>query len=108
MAGNEKTYENKVKKHLQSVGAWEVKFFGCAYTRAGVPDVLSCYKGKFIGIEVKADTGKPSQLQLHEIEQIKLAGGKAFVLYPSAFEDFKTWLADGAETDPPVIWKNKK
>lgn len=88
----EKLYENKIKAYLKSKGAYFVKYFGCAYTQAGVPDILCCYKGKFIAIEVKAEKGRVSELQKYNIEQIQKAGGVAFVSRPSDFEEFKKIL----------------
>ena len=41
---------------------------------------------------MKAPTGKPSELQLWNIEQIKKAGGIAMVLYPKDFEEFKALI----------------
>ena len=38
---------------------------------------------------MKAPNGKPSELQLWNIEKIKSAGGIAMVLYPKDFDDFK-------------------
>lgn len=85
----EKSYENKIKKFIESVGGWWVKFHGNAFTRDGVPDLLCCVNGKFLAIEVKGDGGEPSELQLHEIEEIKKAGGVALVSYPDDFEELK-------------------
>ena len=92
--GAEKTFENKVKKFLDENGAYYVKFFANAFTRKGVPDILACVSGYFVGIEVKADNGRPSELQLYNVRKIKDAGGFAFVLYPSAFEQFKEFITD--------------
>lgn len=89
----EKTFENKLKKYLKSKGAWLVKYWGGGvYTQAGVPDLLVCYKGLFIAIEVKAETGHASELQLKTIEQIKKAGGIAFVLFPHDYDKFVEWF----------------
>ena len=88
----EKIFETRVKKFIEASGGWQVKFFANAYTRAGVPDVLACINGRFVGIEVKSDTGEPTKLQLRCIEQIRKAGGYAFVLYPSGFEWFKSFV----------------
>lgn len=85
----EKSYENKIKKFIESVGGWWVKFHGNAFTRDGVPDLLCCVNGKFLAIEVKGDGGEPSELQLHEIEEIKKAGGVALVSYPDDFDELK-------------------
>jgi Holliday junction resolvase len=86
----EKLFENKVKAFLKSQGCWFVKYWGGGqFTKAGIPDLLVCCKGKFIALEIKAPTGKPSELQLYNIEAIKKAGGIAMVLYPKDFEKFK-------------------
>ena len=61
----EKNFENKVKKFLKDKGAWVLKYWGgAAYTKSGIPDLLVCSDGCFLGIEVKAPNGEPSLLQL--------------------------------------------
>jgi Holliday junction resolvase len=86
----EKLFENKVKAFLKSQGCWFVKYWGGGqFTKAGIPDLLVCCKGKFIALEIKAPTGKPSELQLYNVEKIKEAGGIALVLYPKDFAQFK-------------------
>lgn len=88
MAGSEKTYENKLKSFLKSKGAYFVKYFGCAFSQSGVPDILCCVNGKFLGIEVKASGGRPSALQLHNLKSIDAAGGIALLVYPKDYNDF--------------------
>ena len=85
----EKNFENRVKKFLESEGCWYVKYFANAYTKSGIPDLLVCCNGHFIGVELKGPKGKPSELQLWNIEKITQAGGIGLVLYPKDFEDFK-------------------
>lgn len=90
---SEKNFENRVKKYLNEKGAYVIKYWGGGnFTRSGVPDLLVCYRGRFLGLEIKAENGKPSELQLHHLEQIRKAGGYAFILRPSDFKDFKEWL----------------
>lgn len=88
----EKQFEHKVRKFLDEKGAYHVKYFGCAMTQAGVPDVLCCFKGIFFGIELKQAKGKPSELQLMNLRKINKAGGVGVLLYPKDFEKFKTLL----------------
>ena len=85
----EKNFENKIKKYLDTKGCWHVKFFANRFTKSGVPDILACINGYFIGIEVKAQNGKPSELQLWNREKIREAGGICIVLYPNQFDEFK-------------------
>lgn len=94
----EKAFENKIKTHIRGLGGYRVKYFGCSYSEAGTPDLLACINGYFIAIEVKGDGGKPSELQLEKIRQIRSAGGFAYVVYPSGWDKLKTIL-DGLNKD---------
>ena len=90
MMANEKNFENKIKKFLKDQNCYFIKYWGGGqFTKSGVPDLLICCNGYFVAVEVKAENGKPSDLQLYNIEQIKKAGGIAMVLYPNQFEEFK-------------------
>lgn len=91
----EKQFENKIKKYLDDMGAWHIKYWaGAQFTKSGIPDILACVGGHFVAIEVKAQNGTPSELQLHTIEQIKNSLGFAFVVYPSGWEELKSFLDD--------------
>ena len=85
----EKDFENKVKDYLKSQGCWFVKFFANSFTRKGVPDILVCCKGYFVGVETKGAKGTPTPLQLYNRDEIRKAGGIAVILYPEQFESFK-------------------
>ena len=92
MAG-EKSFENRVKKFLKDEGCWFIKYWaGAAFTKNGIPDLLVCCNGFFLGVELKAPNGTPSELQLWNIEQIKKAGGIGLVLYPKDFDEFKNLI----------------
>jgi Holliday junction resolvase len=88
----EKQFENKIKDYLRSRGAWVFKVAGGGFQRSGIPDLLCCLNGKFLAIEVKAERGKPSDLQLWNIEKIRQSGGVACVLYPHQWEEFKDMI----------------
>lgn len=90
----EKIFENKIKKFLDEEKCWYVKFFANGYTRKGIPDLLCCVNGYFLAIEVKAENGKATDLQKWNIEKIKQAGGRALILKPSQFEEFKKLIAE--------------
>lgn len=90
----EKTLENKIKNYIKIQGGWVVKFFANGYTRRGIPDLLICFKGRFIAIEVKSSGGRLSPLQKNELEEIKKAGGLSFVCNPENFEELKRLLEE--------------
>lgn len=91
----EKNFENKVKTFLTDAGCWFLKYWGgAAYTKSGVPDILVCCKGRFMGVEVKAPNGKPSDLQIYNLKMIDRAGGLAILLYPKDFDLFKELVTE--------------
>ena len=90
----EKSFENKIKRYLKERGAYRVKYHGNFYSENGTPDILSCVNGYFLAIEVKAADGKPTPLQLVKIDDIRNAGGFAFVVYPSGWDRLKA-IIDG-------------
>jgi len=94
----EKSFENKIKRYLKERGAYRVKYHGNYYSENGTPDILACVNGYFLAIEVKADNGKPTPLQLVKIEDIRKAGGFAYVVYPSGWEKLKD-IIDGLLID---------
>lgn len=70
----------KVVKILREEGVYYFFPATHGYGRSGVPDIICCVAGKFLGIECKAGKNKPTALQVHEIEQIRRAGGVAVVV----------------------------
>ena len=96
MAHNEKRFENKIKKYLLSKGCYFVKYHGNAYSTSGTPDILACVNGFFVGIEVKAQNGRFDKegLQAKKIDNIRKAGGFAYVVYPSGWDKLKA-IIDG-------------
>lgn len=85
----EKTFENKVKKYIEDHGGWQVKFFANRMTKTGIPDILACINGYFVAIEVKAEHGRPSELQKHHVKKINESGGYAIILYPQDYIFFQ-------------------
>ena len=88
----EKLFENRIKAYIYSLGGWHVKFFANRMTKKGIPDILACVGGYFVAIEVKAQNGHPSELQIHHCERIRKSGGFSFVVYPSGWEKLKKIL----------------
>ena len=78
------TPEARVKRRVHALlakyGAYAVNYIGGQYATSGTPDILACVRGRFIGIEVKAGTNKPTALQLGALERIAAAGGLALVV----------------------------
>ena len=62
-------------KTVPSCFAW--KEHGGMYGTAGLPDIICCYRGRFIGLEVKTPSGKLTKLQETMITKIRAAKGEA-------------------------------
>lgn len=85
MATKKETYEQaKVKEFLKDkLGAYVIKAVVTA--AGGTPDLIVCFKGVFIGIEMKKEGAKTkesfggSPLQNKKLEKIIAAGGIGFV-----------------------------
>jgi Holliday junction resolvase len=78
------TPEGKVKRkaiaELQKLGMYIFFPATGGFGRSGIPDIVCCYKGKFIGIECKANGKKPTALQQSNLEEIVNNGGIAIVI----------------------------
>lgn len=98
---SEKLFEGKIRAFLRMRSAsWHVKYWGGGlHTTSGVPDILACVQGVFLAVEVKADHGRPSMLQLKQLESIHRSCGRAVLLYPKDFDGFKKWVSHGCAMD---------
>jgi hypothetical protein len=70
-----------VKKLIRARGGWVVKIHGGAYQDAGTPDLLACYKGRFIAVEVKTARGVARPEQRVAQRDIVKAGGYALITH---------------------------
>jgi hypothetical protein len=78
---NEKEIVNRIKEYLKTLeGCFYWKEHGGQFGQAGIPDLIICYKGRFIAFEVKTEKGKLTVLQALTIRQIQKAGGTAAVV----------------------------
>ena len=76
----EKKIKAKVVKVLKEEGAYYFFPATHGYGRSGVPDIVACVRGYFLGIECKAGNKKPTPLQARELESIRSSGGRAIYI----------------------------
>ena len=93
----EKTFENKVKSYLESIGCYalgtpnqnitvpivgyyEKRWGGGQFAKSGLPDMHVVLHRTSIELELKAPTGKPSLLQLKNLDLITKGGCYGFIL----------------------------
>lgn len=90
------TPEGKVKAAVRKLLAeFGVYYFSPAangFGRAGIPDIICCFGGRFIAIECKAGKGVTTALQDKELTAIRTAGGMTMVVNETNIQELKEKL----------------
>lgn len=79
MKNKETDLQNKVISYLDGRQIFNFRY-QAASNQYGMPDIIAIYRGYFIGLELKTDDGKPTELQLRMLNAIKNAGGYADII----------------------------
>ena len=89
--------KDQVRKVLDEMGAYY--FFPAAngYGRTGIPDVIACVGGHFIGIESKAGSKQPTTLQQRELDNIEKAEGTSILVNADNINNLKNILENAYE-----------
>lgn len=69
----------KVLTRLRAEGGWWVKIHGGVFQVSGIPDILGCWKGRFVAIELKVGNREPTELQKNTINLLIDCGAYAGV-----------------------------
>jgi Holliday junction resolvase len=89
--------KDQVRKVLDEMGAYY--FFPAAngYGRTGIPDVIACVGGHFVGIECKAGSKQPTALQQRELDNIEKAEGTGVLVNADNISNLKNLLENAYE-----------
>ena len=52
-----------------------IKIWGGGYQKAGIPDLICCINGIYFEVELGSSTGRPTELQKHNIKLTNAANG---------------------------------
>lgn len=77
----ESAYQTKVLKYLKERGGYYENIWGGGFQASGIPDIIGCYRGVFVGFELKVGKNKPSKIQEIKVRKINESGGKAIIAY---------------------------
>ena len=72
---------DKIMLWLKAGGGLWVKIHGGPFQEAGISDIIGCYEGHFVAIEVKVGTNTATDLQLIFLKHVKESGGRYGVAY---------------------------
>jgi hypothetical protein len=92
MATPEKKVKDKVKKVLDLLNCYYFFPATGGFGKSGVPDIVACIEGRFVGIECKANGNKPTPLQEKNLKDIGFNGGIALVIDETNVSELKQWL----------------
>lgn len=64
------------------------------YGRSGVPDVVACVMGKFVGIECKAGKNDVTALQQRELQRIIDSLGRALIVRETNLDELEALIKE--------------
>jgi len=78
----ESVLTRRILRELKRRGGWWIKIHGSASQTTGIPDIIGCYRGRFIGIEIKLPNrrSKLTKRQRFILKRIITQGGYARVI----------------------------
>lgn len=78
---SERDITRQIRDVLKYHGIFHWKVHQGLGSTPGVADILGCYKGRLLAIEVKAPKGRLSEHQVRFLERVSQEGGIAIVAY---------------------------
>lgn len=83
MSGPEARIQHNIQRKLTAMGVFVFKVHGSALMMSGLPDLICCVDGEYLGLEVKTpetqDDVSPKQAYVHDL--IRHAGGECHVVW---------------------------
>lgn len=112
----EKIFEYKIKSYLESIGCypfgtakqdittpitgyWEKRWGGGQFSKSGLPDMHVVIRGESIELEIKAPNGKPTELQLKNLDLIVRSDSFGYIIVESSTTAYR--LGKWIETKYP-------
>lgn len=94
----ETLFAKKVDEYLKSLkkkgDLWFLNVFGNGVQKAGIPDRIVCYKGYFIGIELKREDGKGSESGRQSIERTLITRAGGISIVADNLDDIKAIISE--------------
>lgn len=100
MSQPEARLQRRIQSALRARGAFVFKVHGSTHMMSGLPDLIVCWRGQFIGMEVKMPGNGPSEVQKLRAREIRAADGFCFLVY-SDEDALKALKVVEKSIDPP-------
>lgn len=85
----ESNFQKLVLDFLKEREIYALNIHGGPFQERGISDILMCYEGKFIALELKANNNRPSEIQQFHLEEINKNKGVGLI-----FNYNKEWKKD--------------
>jgi hypothetical protein len=83
----EKVIEDKIKEYLFQKGIYHFKVHGSKFMPVGLPDIVCCFEGSFLGIEVKRPGAKNEQSEQQKVHERNINKSKGTYLLVDSLEE---------------------
>lgn len=91
MTTSEADLKTQMRKYLTKNGIYWVSIQNGFGAKPGDPDLVICLDGQFVGLEVKTQTGRQSDIQKQREKEIRMSGGWYFLV--RSLDDLKAVLS---------------
>lgn len=102
MSTPESKVKAKVKQLLKTYGVYYFMPATHGYGSSGVPDIVACVNGRFVGIECKANGGRITALQQKNLEEIESNHGIAVIVDEGGMGLFAMMLSEWVDNSMPA------
>lgn len=97
----------RLKKQLDEMGIYHFAPFQAGMGSSGVPDVICCANGFFVGIECKKDAKTaPTALQTKHANDIQRSNGVAFLFNGDNMRELEVLLNRILEHKHGAVWRS--
>ncbi len=68
-----------IRQLLRTCGIWHFKHWAGPMSEKGISDIIGCYNGRMVAIEIKKPGCKATPAQVAFLDAVRAAGGVGFV-----------------------------
>ena len=88
----EKNIENQIKKWLSDNKIYYFKVHGSSFMLPGIPDIVACVNGRFVGIEVKNKGKLSNQSEYQKIHEKQILESNGIYILADSLDTVKEKL----------------
>lgn len=93
----EKAVEDKIKEYLFNKGIYHFKVHGSKFMPIGLPDIVCCFRGSFLGIEVKRPGAKNEQSEQQKVHERNINKSGGTYLLVDSLEEVVNYITQQEE-----------